>query len=226
MSRSWWTWGTGSPPGRPWSCCSGCARPRPPPRWSGSRSNRPGSPRRSRTSVPGWLSGTAASKSRPPARPVLIRAANVLRQYDEGRSPPSGSGSAPGSAPGGLLVEGTCDEIGRRHVWVALGSRGPAHGHLRHPAWLAGPAVRPGRAAAQGTDPPQCSRRAGARLPARLRPGLGRSRAVRLARRPAALDHARSADISADWPVTDDARRWRQGEITVSWAALAPRLGT
>ncbi|MHC3534421.1 class I SAM-dependent methyltransferase, partial [Streptomyces sp. DT7] len=28
-------------------------------------------------------------------------------------------------APGGLLVEGTCDEIGRRHVWVALGAGGP-----------------------------------------------------------------------------------------------------
>ncbi|MFE0739319.1 class I SAM-dependent methyltransferase, partial [Streptomyces sp. NPDC058855] len=60
-------------------------------------------------------------------RPHLIRAANVLRQYDEpevasvwerlcARLAPAGAGSR-----GGLLVEGTCDEIGRRHVWVALG---------------------------------------------------------------------------------------------------------
>ena len=31
----------------------------------------------------------------------------------------------PARRPDGLLVEGTCDEIGRRHVWVALGPEGP-----------------------------------------------------------------------------------------------------
>lgn len=29
--------------------------------------------------------------------------------------------------------------------------------------------------------------------------------------------------LSADWPVRDGATRWRQGEVTVAWEALAPR---
>ena len=34
-------------------------------------------------------------------------------------------------------------------------------------------------------------------------------------------------DLSADWPLADgrDGRRWRQGEVTVNWAALAPNSG-
>lgn len=28
--------------------------------------------------------------------------------------------------------------------------------------------------------------------------------------------------VSADWPLTDGERRWRQGEITVRWSALRP----
>lgn len=99
-----------------------------------------------------------------PGRPTLIRAANVLRQYDEDEvaavwerlcarleqaapPPPRPPHPTPGAhtpgprttdlrsasphsptasyPSGGLLVEGTCDEIGRRHVWVALGRRAP-----------------------------------------------------------------------------------------------------
>lgn len=58
-------------------------------------------------------------------RPVLIRAANVLRQYGEGEVAAVWERLCARLAPGGLLVEGTCDEIGRRHVWVALGPEGP-----------------------------------------------------------------------------------------------------
>lgn len=28
--------------------------------------------------------------------------------------------------------------------------------------------------------------------------------------------------LSGDWPLTDGVRRWRQGEVTVKWAALRP----
>ncbi|WP_031089268.1 class I SAM-dependent methyltransferase, partial [Streptomyces sp. NRRL WC-3549] len=58
-------------------------------------------------------------------RPTLVRAANVLRQYDEGEVAAVWARLRARLAPGGLLVEGTCDEIGRRHVWVALGPEGP-----------------------------------------------------------------------------------------------------
>ncbi|MGG7612748.1 class I SAM-dependent methyltransferase, partial [Streptomyces sp. ZG43] len=29
--------------------------------------------------------------------------------------------------------------------------------------------------------------------------------------------------LAADWPVVDGPARWRQGEVTVAWGALAPR---
>ncbi|MFI0355909.1 class I SAM-dependent methyltransferase [Actinomadura sp. 9N407] len=52
--------------------------------------------------------------------PVLVRAFNVLRQYDEAAAWRAWDGLCARLAPGGVLIEGTCDEIGRRAVWVAL----------------------------------------------------------------------------------------------------------
>jgi hypothetical protein len=53
-------------------------------------------------------------------RPTVIRAFNVLRQYDEGQVPDAWRRMVDRLAPGGLLVEGTCDETGRRAAWAAL----------------------------------------------------------------------------------------------------------
>jgi hypothetical protein len=55
-----------------------------------------------------------------PRRPALIRAFNVLRQYPEERAWTAWSRLRSGLADGGVLVEGTCDEIGRRAVWVTV----------------------------------------------------------------------------------------------------------
>ena len=52
--------------------------------------------------------------------PTLIRAFNVLRQYAEADAWQAWDRLCGGLAPGGVLVEGTCGEIGRRAVWVAL----------------------------------------------------------------------------------------------------------
>lgn len=49
-----------------------------------------------------------------------IRALNVLRQYDESEVETAWNTMARRLEPGGLLIDGTCDEIGRRAVWVAL----------------------------------------------------------------------------------------------------------
>ncbi|MEW2355327.1 class I SAM-dependent methyltransferase [Spirillospora sp. NPDC029432] len=57
--------------------------------------------------------------------PVLVRAFNVLRQYDEAAAWRAWDGLCGRLAPGGVLVEGTCDEIGRRAVWVALRDGAP-----------------------------------------------------------------------------------------------------
>jgi hypothetical protein len=58
-------------------------------------------------------------------RPLVVRALNVLRQYEEAPALEAWQTLLGGLAPGGLLVEGTCDEIGRRAVWVALDAEGP-----------------------------------------------------------------------------------------------------
>lgn len=58
-------------------------------------------------------------------RPDLVRAFNVLRQYDEDEVAAAWTQLCGRLAPGGFLVEGTCDEIGRRACWVLLDADGP-----------------------------------------------------------------------------------------------------
>jgi hypothetical protein len=127
-------------------------------------------------------------------------------------------------APEGLLVEGTCDEIGRRHVWVALGPEGARSvtfatrlGSLQQPSDLA---ERLPKALIHRNVP-------GERVHAFLK-DFDRAWA---AAAPFASLGARQRWIravhalAADWPVVDGPGRWRQGEVTVRWEALAPRGG-
>ncbi|RJO76578.1 class I SAM-dependent methyltransferase [Nocardia panacis] len=58
-------------------------------------------------------------------RPVLVRAFNVLRQYPEAAVPGAWETVLSRLAPQGLLVDGTCDELGRRSAWVLLDRDGP-----------------------------------------------------------------------------------------------------
>lgn len=58
-------------------------------------------------------------------RPNLVRAFNVLRQYPESAVGQAWSTIQSGLAPDGLLVDGTCDELGRRCAWVLLDRSGP-----------------------------------------------------------------------------------------------------
>ncbi|MGY3681777.1 class I SAM-dependent methyltransferase [Streptomyces sp. TE33382] len=156
-----------------------------------------------------------------PERPQLIRAANVLRQYDEDEVAEVWRRLCARLAPGGLLVEGTCDEIGRRHVWVALGPEGPRTvtfatrlGSLERPSDLAERLPKalihrnvpgePVHAFLRDFDRAWASAAPYASLGARQR-WIAAVRALR-----------------ADWPTTDGVRRWRQGEITVPWSALRP----
>ncbi|MEV6317553.1 class I SAM-dependent methyltransferase [Streptomyces sp. NPDC051776] len=155
-------------------------------------------------------------------RPVLIRAANVLRQYEEAEVRAVWEGLCGRLAPGGLLVEGTCDEIGRRHVWVALGPEGPRTvtfaarlGSLAQPSDLAERLPKalihrnvpgePVHAFLRDLDRAWAAAAPLAQLGARQR----WTRAVR--------------DLAADWPLTGGPNRWRQGEVTVRWDAVAPR---
>ena len=58
-------------------------------------------------------------------RPVLVRAFNVLRQYPVDAVAGAWSVMQSRLAPGGLIVDGTCDELGRRCAWVLLDAVGP-----------------------------------------------------------------------------------------------------
>ncbi len=53
-------------------------------------------------------------------QPIAIRAFNVLRQYDEAQVVSAWSTMADRLAPNGYLIEGTCDEIGRRSTWLSI----------------------------------------------------------------------------------------------------------
>ncbi|MET9255801.1 class I SAM-dependent methyltransferase [Streptomyces sp. NPDC003717] len=161
-------------------------------------------------------------------RPQLIRAANVLRQYDEAavadvwRRLCARLAPATPDSRGGLLVEGTCDEIGRRHVWVALGPEGPRTvtfaarlASLERPSDLAERLPKalihrnvpgePVHAFLRDFDRAWAAAAPYASYGARQR----WQRAVR--------------ELTADWPVVDGPVRWRQGEVTVAWGALATR---
>lgn len=58
-------------------------------------------------------------------RPVVVRAFNVLRQYPEAEVAAAWRSMTSALAPGGLLVEGTCDELGRIASWVCADATGP-----------------------------------------------------------------------------------------------------
>jgi len=153
--------------------------------------------------------------------PGLIRAANVLRQYEEAEVGPVWARLCARLAPEGLLVEGTCDEIGRRHVWVALGTEGPRTvtfaarlSALSTPSDLAERLPKALIHRNVPGEPVHAFLRDFDRAWAAAAPyaSLGaRQRWIRSA-------HA----LAQHWPVTDGPQRWRQGEVTVAWHALAP----
>jgi len=58
-------------------------------------------------------------------RPLVVRCLNVLRQYPLEEAARAWDTVLAGLQPGGVLLEGTCDEVGRRAAWVTLGPEGP-----------------------------------------------------------------------------------------------------
>jgi hypothetical protein len=156
------------------------------------------------------------------ARPVLVRAFNVLRQYTEEQALSAWDTVLSRLAPGGLLVEGTCDEIGRRCCWVTLSADGPLRFTLSClPADLETPsdlAERLPKALIHRNVPGERVHALLAELDAcwataaPFAPYGPRARwveSVRLLR-------------SQGWPVIDDRRRWRLGEVNLEWSAVAP----
>jgi hypothetical protein len=156
-------------------------------------------------------------------RPALVRAFNVLRQYDESEVAAAWRTMRAALAPDGVIVEGTSDELGRLAGWVLLDSAGPRSLTL---------AARLSTLEAPGS--------LAERLPKALihrnvpgEPVHDLLRALDDGWRDAAPYatfgprqrwlHTVAAVRDAGWPVLDRPARWRLGEITVAWSAVAPR---
>lgn len=159
-------------------------------------------------------------------RPHLVRAFNVLRQYPEERAWAHWARLRAGLAEGGVLVEGTCDEIGRRAVWVTL----PKHG-----AGLITFSTR----LASLDRPSDLAERLPKTLIHRNVPGepvhrflsdfdrAWYSAAPYSAFGPRQRWVMAVTSLSHSWPVVrhppyGGPGRWRLGEVTLPWAALAP----
>jgi hypothetical protein len=155
-------------------------------------------------------------------RPTVIRAMNVLRQYDEGDVDAAWRRMAGRLTPEGLLVEGTCDELGRVSTWIAIGPDAEPR-TLTISLRLAG-LERPSIAAERLPKALIHRNVPGERVHALLialdeawARASGVSSFGPVQRWEAALTHLRDAA----WPVQARAR-WRLGELTLPWSAVAP----
>ncbi len=155
-------------------------------------------------------------------RPAVVRALNVLRQYDESEVAGAWARMASRLAPGGLLVEGTCDELGRITTWVAVGPDAAPKtfsislrlAELAHPSIAA---ERLPKALIHRNVP-------GERIHAFLAALDGeweRASAVSPFGPVHRWETALAAVEASGWPLLSRSRR-RLGEVTVPWEAVAP----
>lgn len=158
----------------------------------------------------------------PGERPTIIRALNVLRQYDESEVAGSWQLMVDRLQLGGVLVEGTCNEVGRVASWVDVTAGGAQTLSVSlHLPSLEQPSIvaeRLPKALIHRNVP-------GERIHSFLR-DLDRQWATHAglgvyspAQRWVAV--AQSMKDSG-WPVRGGKSRWRLGELTVDWDSVAP----
>jgi hypothetical protein len=153
-------------------------------------------------------------------RPVVVRALNVLRQYDEGEV---AAAWAQMTETGAYLIEGTCDELGRIATWATVTADGPQTltlsarlSDLDHPATFA---ERLPKALIHHNVPGHpvydLLSALGHAWDASATPFGPRQRWL------AAVARMREAGR----PVEDGPARWRLGELTVPWTVFLPKPG-
>lgn len=154
-------------------------------------------------------------------RPAVIRAFNVLRQYDETAVADAWAMMTSRLQPGGVLVEGTCDEIGRVSSWIAVTPVGPVSltislrlGELDRPSIVA---ERLPKALIHHNVPGERIHELLSDLDRQWRYAAPLAPYGQVQRWQAAL--AGLAD--AGWPLEGRRTRWRLGEFTVPWSAVA-----
>ncbi|MDQ0642388.1 class I SAM-dependent methyltransferase [Microbacterium murale] len=156
-------------------------------------------------------------------RPAVIRAMNVLRQYDEDEVPAAWASMAARLAPDGLLVEGTCDEIGRIASWIDVSASGrPLQftislrlAELERPGIVA---ERLPKALIHRNVPGERIHDLLVDLDREWERAAPLSTFGATQRFLAAVARLKEHG----WPVLGGRRRWRLGELTVPWDAVAP----
>ncbi len=155
--------------------------------------------------------------------PTVVRAMNVLRQYDEAAALDAWTVLQAQLGEDGLLVEGTCDELGRRSCWVSVDAAGPRTLTL----------------SARVDDlgaPSELAERLPKALIHHHVPGqpvhdFFRDWDHAWASAPSPTPRQRwvaAASSLADsgWRIGRNPRRWALGELTVAWTAVAPTPNT
>jgi hypothetical protein len=160
-------------------------------------------------------------------RPAVIRALNVLRQYDEAEVADAWARMTARLAPGGQLVEGTCSELGRVASWVTLDADGPHTFTISlRLAGLEAPSI-----VAERLPKALIHRNVPGERVHELLIELDRAWATHAplgVYGPVQRWQASVASVrDAGWPVLDrpplgGRGRWRLGELSVPWAAVAP----
>jgi hypothetical protein len=152
----------------------------------------------------------------------LIRALNVLRQYSESEVLSAWSLMQSRLSKDGLIIEGTCDEIGRVASWITLDKTKPLTFTI---------SLR-----LQGLDRPS---KVAERLPKILIhkniPGnnihrylqeldFAWDKAAGFGAFGSAQRFVQTAKslLEAGWPIENSPKRWRLGELSVSYEAISP----
>ncbi|KZX20831.1 class I SAM-dependent methyltransferase [Rathayibacter tanaceti] len=157
----------------------------------------------------------------PGRRASVIRAFNVLRQYEEAAVGGAWSTMTDRLEPDGVLVEGTCDEIGRICTWLEIGREGPRSLTLS----LRLAAIPSPMTAAERLPKALIHRNVPGEPVHAFLLALDRAWTVNAPLAvygPGQRWLASVSDLRSSWPVLGGPRRWRLGEVTVAWEAIAP----
>ena len=153
---------------------------------------------------------------------TVIRAFNVLRQYDESEVQSAWASMLERLTPDGLLVEGTCDEIGRLASWITLDRNGP---QLLTISLRLNGLEQPSKVAERLPKALIHHNLPGERIHEWLQ-AIDRAWAVNapLSTFGAVQRWLATCEqlVASGWPVKVDRKRWRLGEITVAWESVQP----
>jgi len=150
----------------------------------------------------------------------VIRVMNVLRQYEESEVLPAWQLMQSRLSDSGIIVEGTCDEIGRLASWITLDSNGPKTLTLSYRL-------------SSVTEPSKIAERLPKALIHHNIPGTPINKLLSDLDRAWAAHSALAvfspvqrfrktceALIQNGWPLAFEPKRWRLGELSVDWNAV------